>query len=141
MCLRVVKDLRTRAAGTIWSFRDHTRRPVIIVFALAKYLSFRHPCLDPQTIGLFIVLIHRHANVAEVQLQDVKQKFPGIGDRFGFEIVAKGEVAQHLEKRAVARVADIFNIRRSEALLRRRRPNGRWGLQPQKIGLELHHSR
>ena len=46
------------------------------------------------------------------------QKFPCPGNGFLLEVIAEGEVAQHLKIRAVAgRVADVFNVAGADALL------------------------
>ena len=38
-------------------------------------------------------------------------QFPGEVDGFGFEVIAEGEIAEHLEERVMAaRVADVFEI-------------------------------
>ena len=45
------------------------------------------------------------------QAKDICDQFPGIGDGLFFEIVSKGEITQHFEKRMVAgRIADIVQI-------------------------------
>ena len=46
------------------------------------------------------------------------QEFPAPGDGLLFEVVSKGEVAQHLKVRAVAGgLADVFNVAGTDALL------------------------
>ena len=69
------------------------------------------------------------------------EKLPGIGDGFLFEVVAKGEVTQHLEVSAVAgRLADVLNIAGADALLAGTDPvAGRFFL-PGKPGLHRGHS-
>ena len=70
------------------------------------------------------------------------QEAPREVDGAFFEVVAEGEVAVHLEERAVARgSADVVDVVRSDALLNGcdRRPRG--GLGVQDVGDEWHHSR
>jgi hypothetical protein len=71
-------------------------------------------------------------------------QFPGVLDRFLFEIIAEGEIAKHLEKRVMAfGEADIFEVvvlaTRAHALLRRRCPRVIALFEAEKNVLELIH--
>ena len=70
------------------------------------------------------------------------EQLPGERDRLLLEVVPEGEVAQHLEERAVpGRLADLVDVGRADALLHARGPRvGRLTL-PQEVGLEGHHAR
>ncbi len=73
------------------------------------------------------------------------QKFPGKGDRLFLEIVAEGEVAQHLEEGVVpqrlAHIAEVVVLAPCpHALLRGRRPRVGPLLKAQKDVLELDHA-
>jgi len=66
-------------------------------------------------------------------------------DRAGLEIVAEGEVTQHLEEGVVARsIADIVQVivlaASPNRLLRRRRPGRRGGFRTGEVVLEGHHA-
>src|SRR3712207_2613180 len=56
------------------------------------------------------------------------------------EVVPEGEVAHHLEEREVARVADLFNVLRAEALLGAHRAGGGRPLLAREEGDELLHA-
>ena len=45
---------------------------------------------------------NRRVEVIRIQLPHRRQQLPGEGDRFGFEVIAEREVAEHLEERVVA---------------------------------------
>ena len=67
--------------------------------------------LFPQVCGLFVSVIDSYQQAFFWNAKPLGQKFPSIGDRFFFEIVAKAEVAQHLKKGVVARgIADIVEV-------------------------------
>ena len=56
-------------------------------------------------------MVDSDAQLVFVDAEITGQQFPAKGDRIGFEIIAKAEIAQHFEKRMVAcRVADIVQI-------------------------------
>ena len=45
------------------------------------------------------------------QRNDFRHEFPSVADRLFFEIIAEREVAEHLEKRVVARrIADVVEV-------------------------------
>ena len=69
------------------------------------------------------------------------QKLPGPGDGLLFEIVAKGEVAQHLKVGAVAGgVADVLNVAGADALLTGADPAAGGLLLPGEPGLHGGHA-
>ena len=54
-------------------------------------------------IGRFVIVgINRYIKTVGVEAEVFGQKFPGVGDRFFFEIIAEREVAEHLEKGVMA---------------------------------------
>ena len=74
----------------------------------------------------------------------LSEERPGVVDRFGLEVVAEGEIAEHLEEGVVSRCAsDIFQIvvlaAGPHALLRRGRPTVGSLLAPGEDVLELYH--
>ena len=78
------------------------------------------------------------------QLPDVGEQLPGEGDRLPLEVVAEGQVAEHLEERVVTvRGADVIEIvvlaADAHALLRRSRPRVGPLFLPEEHVLELVH--
>ena len=69
------------------------------------------------------------------------QEFPGPVDRFAFEVVAKAEVSQHLEKRLVKRrLAHVFDVAGANAFLAGGRALEVGIAQPHELFLELVHA-
>ena len=67
--------------------------------------------LLPDGMRLVIVMIDRDHEPRLVHTEILRQQFPGEGDRAFLEIVAEGEVPQHLEEGVVAGgVADIVEV-------------------------------
>ena len=78
--------------------------------------------------------------------QFFRDQFPGKWDRIGFEVIAKAEIAEHLEKRVMARrIAHIVQIivfaASTHAFLRGRGAGVVPMLQPGEQVFELHHAR
>ena len=66
---------------------------------------------------------------------------PGVGDRAFLEVVAEGEVAVHLEERAVPRgLADLLDVEGAHALLHAGRPRERRGLAAGQVRDERDHA-
>ena len=67
--------------------------------------------LLPQIEGLIVGVIDGDEQAVVAELEFLGDQLPGELDRVGFEIVAEGEIAEHLEERVVARgIADIVEI-------------------------------
>ncbi len=106
-------DLRARPGGA-----RRVRRPVVVELAAANDPLPRHADVLPDVDGLVVGLEHRHP-------QPVGVDAPGLGHQLvpptaglALEVVAEGEVAEHLEERAVARrVTDVLDVERAEDLL------------------------
>ncbi len=102
--------------------------------------------LAPQIKGLIIVMIDRDQQAVRIQAVFLGDQVPGQLDRAFLEIIAKGEITQHLKKRMVPRcIAYIIQIvmltSRPDAFLR-----GNSALIGPRLGagediLELHHAR
>ena len=105
--------------------------------------SGRHADLvDPDLLGLVVVVVHRDPEAVAVVAEDLGQQLPGHRDGLGLEVVAEAEVAQHLEEGAVVGVrADDLDVRGPEALLNGGGPGPRRRLLAQEVGLEGHHAR
>ncbi len=106
--------LRVGAARTGWA-----RFPeVLLARALDDPLT-RHSELEPQVNRLlirpdpelFIATEDGHPDVVLVEPEAVAREIPGEADRLALEVVAKAEVAKHLEHREVARGhPDVLDI-------------------------------
>ena len=132
----VVVNLRAGTAGT------GTVLPEVILFAKAEDpVSGNANILVPDLKGLVVIQIDRGVQAVLLQAHHFGQKFPAVGNRIFFEIVAKGEVAQHLKIGAMAvRFTDIFNIAGADALLARGDPVPGRLLFPGKPGLHGGHA-
>ena len=72
----------------------------------------------PDVEGLVVVLVDRGVQTIGLQAHHLGQKLPGPMQRIVLEVVAEGEVAQHLEVSAVAGgLAHIVDIAGADALL------------------------
>src|SRR6185295_16896508 len=101
-----------------------------------------HPLPEPE--GVVVVGEDGGDQPAAVDGEVAGDELPGEGDRLGLEVVAEGEVAEHLEERVVpGGVADVLQIvvlaPRPDALLAGRRPHVLAPLLAQEPALELHH--
>ena len=111
----IVEDLGARPARPGLA---HLPEIVALVFGAARLVAdardalARHPDLvRPDVVGLVIGLIHRHPQPVLRQPVDGGQQLPREMDRFALEVIAEAEIAEHLEKRVVARgIADVLEI-------------------------------
>ena len=111
----VVEDLAARAAGTGIC---HLPEVVRLEFLPAGLVPDAHDAvlrhadvLGPDVVGLVVRVIDRDPELVLGQLVDPGQEVPREGDRLLLEVVAEGEIAQHLEERVMAgRVADVFEV-------------------------------
>ncbi len=137
----IVVDLRAGAAGA-----HIAHGPPIVLLAKAQHPLRGRAGVDPQLHGLVIVLVDREPEPLHGQPPLVDQQIPGVFDGLFFEIVAKGEVAQHLEEGVVPGAgADLLQIvvlaADPQTLLGCGGPAIVPLLQPQEEILELHHAR
>ncbi|OIQ77467.1 hypothetical protein GALL_408430 [mine drainage metagenome] len=99
----------------------------------------------PEQRGLVVVVVHRDPDRLRVEpvatLRDgAGDQLPRVGDRPLLEVVAEGEVAVHLEERAMTgRLADLVDVQRAHALLHARRTRPRRRLLPEHVRDERHH--
>ena len=109
----VIVDLGAGAAGT------GAVLPEVILLAEAEDAVLRDAdLLVPDIEGLVIVLIDGGIEAVLLQAHHLGQELPGPGDGFLLEVIAEGEVAQHLEEGAVAvGVADVVDVAGADALL------------------------
>ena len=146
LCTVIVKNLAARPA------RPGVRHLPEVVGAAAGLVADAHDALDrhadlfgPNLVGFVVGLIHRYPQLVFGQAVDAGEQLPRVVDRVFFEVVAEAEVAEHLEKRVVARgVADVFQIvvfaARAQAALRGGGAHVIALVLAEKNIFELHHA-
>src|SRR5262249_26120642 len=138
-----VMDLR---AGPARSRVPH--RPEVLALAEPQDPLLRQPLL-PEQRGLVVLRVDRRPEALRIEavaLLPVGQELPGEGDGVLLEVIAEGEVAEHLEEGVVAaRVADVVEVvvlaPGPHALLRACRPRVVPLLAAREDVLELVHPR
>lgn len=139
----VVVDLGARAAGA-----GDAHGPEVVLHAQALDALGGHTHdVAPDLLGLVVVLVDSDPQPLGVEAvtavrHGAGEQLPGELDGAFLEVVAEGEVAAHLEERAVARgLADLFDVGRADALLHAGGAReGRLDLT-QEVGLERDHAR
>ena len=120
----VVVELRARPARP-----DRAGLPEVVATAEVDdpLLGHAHrlPDLDGLHVGaqaeLVVAAEHRDPDALGVQPEALRRQLPGERDRPLLEVVAEGEVAEHLEEREMPRgEPDVLDVGRPEALLHRR---------------------
>jgi len=132
-------DLRAGTAGA-----RGAGTPEVVVLAEAGDMVIGHAQVLPDLDGLVVVLEHGEVQTLGRQSQHVHGEVVGPGAHLLFEVLAEGEVAEHLEEAQVApRGADDVDIVGAHALLHAGGADiGRLQLLLlQEVGLELHHAR
>ena len=116
--------------------------PEVILLAEAEYpLLGDADLLIPDVKGLVIALIYGGIQPLLLQPYHLGQKLPAPGNGLVLEVVAKGEVAQHLEIGAVAGgMAHVVNVAGADALLAGTDPAPRGLLLPLEPGLHGGHA-
>ena len=116
----VVVDLRARAAGA-----RHAHVPVVVGQAAALDPVRRHADrVVPDRVRLVVAGVDGRPEPAFRETESAVglrpgQQLPRQRDGLLLEVVAEGEVAEHLEERGVpGGLADLFDVRRPHALLR-----------------------
>ena len=127
----VVVNFRT------WSARACAVFPEVVFFSKTENPVFGDADLFiPDFKSLIILFVDGRIETVFFQTDNLCQKFPGPGDRFMFEIIAKREVSEHFEKCTVTVCfTDIFNIAGTDTFLTGRYPVARRNLLPCKIRL------
>ena len=137
----VVEDLRARTAGT-----RVAHRPEIGRGRDADDFRVRQACdLLPEVEGFVVFGIDGDEKAVFRKREFARDEIPGEGDRVVLEIVAEGEIPQHLEEGVVARgIADIVEVvvlaAGAHAFLRRGRAGVGALLLAGEDVLELHHA-
>ena len=123
----VVVDLRARAAGAGVARRS----PPVLALGEAEDLVLRHADGHPELLGLdvlrrvLVALEDRDPEPLGGEAELHGQELPGPLDGLLLEVVAEGEVAEHLEEGEVARVADLLYVLACGSTSGRSRPRGR----------------
>ena len=122
--------------------------PEILLARQAHDVLRVHADLLGQHVESFLVLVpNRHPEAIAIQavlalVARTRQQVPRIVDRAFLEVIAEGEVAVHLEERAVTgRLADVVDVVRADALLHRRGARPRRRLNARDVGDERNHAR
>ena len=137
----VVEDLRTRTARA-----DVAHLPEVVRPGDAQDARFRQAGnLAPQVEGLIVVDIDGRRQSIRRQAELPGNQVPGQFDRLLLEIVAEGEVAEHLEEGVMpGGIADIVEVvvlaAGAHAFLRGRRPRERRLGAAGEVVLERHHA-
>ena len=110
----VVEDLRARPArpgvGHLPEIVRCEGLPLVVPDAHHAF-GRQADDLGPDPVGFVVGLVDGGPELGRVKAVHLREQFPGPDEGIMFEIVAKGPVAKHLEKRMVARgVADIFQV-------------------------------
>ena len=141
MVALVEVDLRARPARTRVS-----HRPEIVLLAQAQDAVVTHARdLLPEGEGVVVVDEHRGLEPVLGQPPLVRQELPAVGHRLRLEVIAEGEVAQHLEEGVVARGApDVLEVvvlaSGADALLGGGRAHVVAAFLAEEEALELHHA-
>ena len=140
-------------AEVVMNFRARPARPglahlpEIIFFVEPENAALRNSShFLPQLLGIVVLAKDGEIQLVLRQAVLLGDQLPGVRDGFALEIIAEGEIAQHLEKRVMTpRVADVVQIvvlaAGAHAFLRRRRARVVPLLDAQKHVLELVHPR
>ncbi len=120
---RARRPSRNARAVVIEDFGAGTTRARIahlpeIVGATLRLVADAHDLLGrqadhlvPKVVRLVIGLVDRHHEARGIDLQRARQEVPAEADRILLEVVAEGEVAEHLEEGVVARrVTDVLEV-------------------------------
>ena len=138
-------ELRAGPAGAAGAGLPEVLRAGALDDPLARHAELQ-PALDRLLVGPeaepLVAFEDRHPDVLLAEAEDLAGELPGEGDRLVLEVVAEGEVAEHLEEGEVAGgVADVVDVDRPEDLLTVRQALRRRGLLAEEVGLQRDASR
>jgi len=137
----IVEQLGTGSARA-----GDAHRPEVVGLAATHDPVRRDADRPPDLVRLVVVEVDRRPDPLRVKpetpgVNRLGGQVPGERDRLVLEVVPEREVAVHLEERAVpAGLADLVDVRRTEALLHADGPLVGGRLLPQEVGDELHHA-
>ncbi len=121
-----------RPSGTNWT------PPVVFEFADAGFGDA--DVVAPDGVGVLVGGMDGGVEVVGIEPHDLGEEFPGPGERFLFEVVADGEVAEHEEEGAVALVADLVDVDGAKTLLDGAEADGGRGFQTEEERSHLLHA-
>ena len=131
-----------------WSARPRrTHRPEVIIGRNANNLIVAKPrILLPDRRGFVVGVVNRHQQLVFVQPVFLGQQIPRVSNRFFFEVIAKAEIAHHLEEcvmaRCITNVVQIIVLAAGpHTFLAGHRAVIIPLLKPSENVLELHHAR
>ena len=116
--------------------------PEVILFTHSENaVSGNTDILLPYLKSLIIILIYRYKKPVGRNRHILREKFPRPWNRFLFKIIPKRKITQHFKKCTMPGcLADILNIRRSDAFLTGCHSVVRRCFSTCKIGLERRHA-
>ena len=130
----VDEDLRARSA-------EPGRSPIVVVLAAPDDPLGRDPDVAPDADRLVVGLEHRDPQATGVDPPDLGHELEPPRAGLGLEVVAEGEVPQHLEEGLVpVGTTDVVDVHGSEALLDRHRPQERSRRVAEEVRDELVHA-
>lgn len=138
----VVVDLGTGTAG---AGDAHGPEVVLLPQALDALGGDTDP-VAPDLLGLVVVQVDRDPQTLGVEAEaavrhGAGEQLPGVVDGAFLEVVAEGEVPAHLEEGAVpGGLADLFDVRRTDALLHAGDARGGRLDLTEEVRLEGHHA-
>ena len=136
---RIEEDLRVRAARAGLPYRSP---PVVFLAQTDDPLLWDADLIMPDGERFVILLEHGDPQTTRRDTKLHGQELPGVLNRLVLEVIAEGEVAQHLKERVVIRCPpDVLDVRRAEALLIRCHARKTRSYVPPENILELHHPR
>jgi len=139
--LQVEVDFRAGTARSLDFFSEGVGGPVVLVFVeTGNALGRETDGLGPEVVGFVVFLEDGDTEVDGVEFEDFGEELPSPGDGFVFEVVAKGEVAEHLKEGAVGDVADAVDVDGAETFLRGGHGRARRDFSIFKVGFKRHHT-
>ena len=110
---QIVVELRTRTTGPAVAGGS----PPVVACAESAYAFSRHTRLLPKGCGNVIIQIYSRPQAFRVKANLLRAEFPCQLNGARLEVIAKGEVAQHLKESEVSRIAHLIDVSRAERLL------------------------
>ena len=130
-------NLRT---GTAWTCAV---LPEVIFLSEANHVvGSNADFLSPYIVRFIIVKVNAYIKLVLGHFENLGEELPRPRRSFAFEIIAEREVSEHFKKRAVScRLADVFNVGRTDTFLTSRDALSRRSNFARKIFFHRSHSR
>ena len=94
---RAIHDLVDLGTGATGSGVAHLPE-VLLVGELEDPFRGQTDLVAPEFVGLVVLLVHRNHEILGIETHHPGEEVPAVADCFLLEIVAKGEVPEHLEE-------------------------------------------